>query len=335
MYGCTTQVDGTSETTMGEAKRRKLARKNPRVGMHRLVILEWLKDNECRTGARLNAALLAASKEVPVEYIECRNAFDVLGEIQRLTADVVATGNVPILQIEAHGYEAADGRGVGFSGPSGEAHDEILPWDVLAVELRELNIATQFNLIFIGAACLSDYAIHMLESGSDPSPFVFFVGFEGEVDDTRLLAAMVALHKGTLVDGLSFHASMKLARQCLDPATETLASFWLPEILRKVGLDAAFIIGDPEMNGDLYMEMLAERSEKGLPPVAPQAFHRDQASLAPAAIEEMISKVLAYDRVPENRRRFGLDGAKLAAEARRTNHKPSAAALERAALYRR
>ena len=320
---------------MGEANRRKLARKSPTVGMHRLVILEWLKDDECRTGARLNAALLAASKEVPVEYIECRNASDVLDEIQRLTADVVATGNVPILQIEAHGHEGADGHGVGLSGPSGEAHDELLPWAVLAVELRELNIATRFNLIFIGAACLSDYAISMVESGSDVSPFIFFVGFEGEVEDTRLLAAMVALHKGTLVDGLSFHASMELARQCLDPATETLASFWLPEILRKVGLDAAVIVGDPEMNGDLCMQMLADRLGKGLPPVAPQVFHRDQASLVPAAIEEVLSNVLAYDRVPENRRRFGLDGNKLAEEARRTNHRPSAAALERAALYRR
>jgi hypothetical protein len=319
---------------MGEANRRKLVRKTPTVGLHRLVILEWLADGELETGTALSETLLKAAPGLPVECIKCSSASDVLEEIRRLTADVLATGNVPILQIEAHGYTDEEGRGAGLAGPSGSAHDDGLPWEVLAVELRELNIATRFNLIFIGAACLSDWAVHVVDSGSEALPFILAIGFVDEVDDERLLRTLVVLHKGVLLDGVQFHISANSAQESLDAETEAMAWFSLPSIVRNAGLDAAVIAADPTTSGDLYMRMLDDLAGKGFRPIPPAVFHKHRVSYIPWAIDKVIASLMAYDRVPENRTRFGFDGRKLAREARRTNHQPSAGALERAERYR-
>ena len=327
-----TSVYGNREKLVGEAKRKKLVRRSPKVGLHRLVILEWLKDNEYRTGTLLEEALLKEAPALPVECIECRSATDVLAEVRALTADVLKTGRVPILQIEAHGYADAEGRGL--AGPSGSGHDEELPWEVLAVELRKLNIATRFNLIFVGAACVSDSAIYLVDSGLDPLPFILAVGFATEVRADRLLASMVALHKGVLVNGIPFQSSAQMAHAALDPGTEALAWFSLPLIIRSAGLDAAVIVADPAGNDDLYMKMLADLATKGIPPIPRHTFHKHRASYIPWAIDKIVGSLLAYDQVPENRTRFGFDGRKLAREARRTRHEPTVGALERAVRAR-
>lgn len=319
---------------MGEAKRRKLAGKKPTVGLHRLVILEWLKDNEWPTGTLLTRRLLKLAPELPVQCIKCRSASDVLKEIQRLTADVLATGNVPILQIEAHGYEDENKRGAGLAGPSGAGSTERLPWDDLARELRKVNVATRFNLVFVGAACLSDCAVYTATAASGPLPFVIAVGFVDEVSVRGLLKSMVSFHSGVLIDGAPFQLSAETAMAKLNPTTEALAWFSLPLIIRNAGLDAAVIVADPSTSVDLYMRMLGDLAGQGRPPIAPDVFHRDRTTYIPRAINKIIGALLAYDRVPENRTRFGFDGDKLAREARRTNHKPSAGALERAERYR-
>lgn len=311
---------------MGEAKRKKNGpARGPRLLVHRLVILEWLSEaeDEPKTGTALANKLLQASPELSVTCYRCTSANDVLGRISALTKEMSAPGvGVPILHIEAHGYNpmGENDSALGLAGPSQDGTQEALLWKDLADPLRRLNIATSFNLMFVAAACWGDNAIYEVHKpGTDirPLPFLFAVGFATEVMSHRLESAMVELYTNLLLNNLTLQESLELAHSKLDPATEGLAWFSLPRIIRNVAIDTVLSFSDPARNEEYYLQMLTDLALAGQQPIPPDEYHRRQLTHAPAAIDSVVGALLAYDIIPENRARFGFDGRKLAAEARR------------------
>lgn len=320
---------------MGEAKRKKNEHaQGPRLSVHRLVILEWLSEaeDEPKTGTALAHQLLQASPELSVTCYRCTSANDVLDRINALTKEMSAPGvGVPILHIEAHGYNPIGERdsAIGLAGPSQDGTQEALLWKDLADPLRRLNIATRFNLMFVAAACWGDnaiYEVHKPRTDIRPLPFLLAVGFATEVMSHRLESAMVELYTNLLLNNLPLQESLELAHSKLDQATEGLAWFSLPGIIRNVAINTVISFSDPTRNEEYYLQMLADFALAGQRPIPPEEYHRRQLTHVPSAIDSVVGALLAYNVIPENRARFGFDGRKLAADARRIiRDRPAAA----------
>lgn len=303
----------------GEAKRRrKHAAKYIKFGMHRLVILEWLArgPKDLQTGSELKAALDQIAPSLPVTCVRCDSAADVLARIQELTDNALRTGDVPVLQIDAHGYNEAGAKGITGTGPDGIT--ERISWDVLGEALRRLNLATHFNLMFVGAACWSDNAIYAVTNqGIRPLPFILAVGFPEEVDQHHAFAAMLCLYVAMLVENLGLQQSFNKVEALLSPFGVKLSYFSIPKIIRNAFLDASRSISNPANNHGLYLKEICDAAVVGRRPDSPQQFQNRYAATARGAIDRMLSELLAYTLIPENKERFRYDGRKLIQEAAR------------------
>ena len=309
----------SEECPMDEAKRK--AEKSPYTAslkIHQLVVLEWLRHDEHRTGTNLVKKLRASKANLPVTCIDCWSRQDVLDCIEKLTDDMSESdAKVPILHIEAHGFSPnGDGESaIGIVGPKSQAGgEEILLWSDLAAPLRKLNLATAFNLLFVGAACWSDSSIYTV-TASDFLPFMLAIGFSTTVYSNTLELAMVELYENLLIKSHSIQSSLNLAHEKLDTTSEKLAWFSLPLMIKNAALAAVNLTKDPSANEDRYQHMVAELTAAGVAPLARDEFHRRHLTHAPAAIEKILSVLLAYDLLPANRTRFGFDGKRLAMEA--------------------
>lgn len=311
---------------MGDAKRKKDAPiSGPKLTVHRVVVLEWLRDavEEPKTGTILVNKLLQTAPGLPVTCHRCTSASDVLDRIKALIEEMEAPGaGVPILHIEAHGYSPT-GEGdsaIGLKGPSQHGTQEALLWKDLADPLRRLNIATRFNLIFVAAACWGDSALYEVHSeGTDirPLPFLISIGFATTVMSHRMESAMVEFYSKLLLDHLSLQESLEHADSKLDRTTEGLARHSLPKIIRSAAIDTVRSFMDPVRNEVNYLHMLANLAIVGKKPIPRDEYHRRQLTHVPGAVEKVVGALLAYDVLPENKERFGFDGKKLAAEAKR------------------
>jgi hypothetical protein len=78
--------------------------------LSRVFVVESLEPHEKPTGRQvyelIGSSEHAAELGVSVEYHDCDNALEFTSLIRRLSADVSATGRVPILHVECHGDRA-------------------------------------------------------------------------------------------------------------------------------------------------------------------------------------------------------------------------------------
>lgn len=303
---------------MGQAK-LKTARSNAgSIRMSRLVIVQWLPKSDAQTGSDIRDRMLKrVGHETPIELIDCDSSADVLSTIVRVTAEVLQKGP-PILHIEAHGGIDAGGSVVGFLGPSGNGGHELLSWEALSEPFRALNIETGFNLLVVGAACISEGVLFSI-TPNQPLPYVGAITFRTKVDAGRLRNAMSELYRALLVNKLSVEDSVAHASTELDRDTEQLRFTAVPRLIGQAAQDAITLRDDPAERSAFYYKAIVNSSIIAGHTISltPQHVRRNRDAAAPRVLDAMLHRMLAYDRFPENRERFGFDPVKLLKQVRK------------------
>ncbi|CAM0997471.1 hypothetical protein EJMOOK_02265 [Rhodanobacter sp. Root179] len=185
---------------MGDAKRRRGSRKITwTAGSHHTLIIEWLADDERKTGTELAERLRSWGSAV--ELCCCHSAKDVLVALYGALDRLRITGEVPVIHLEAHGLESpVAGDDSGLRGPDGVGGEEDLLWVSLTPLLGQLNIASYFQLLLVGAACFGLTALDGFNI-RQAAPFSALVGFSSRVNPSRLLDSMIELYRQLLRGG--------------------------------------------------------------------------------------------------------------------------------------
>lgn len=287
----------------------------PTITMHRLLVIEWLGDDDEKTGKELVRQLKLKASDLPVELVICDSKQDVLAAIAKAANDVPTLG-VPILHIEAHGYEPLPfpEEAKGFSGPNrNSGGKEALLWSELEEPLRALNVATLYNLVVVAAACLSETVLFTTRSDR-PVPFMVAVTFRTRVAWSRLERAMVAFYEAFLVQDLSFGEAFERADAQLSPS-EKLGFTSMLRLVLNVVQDVIDVRGTKGHFEDLYLRRSIAQRVNGLGADGRiEALRHFDASIAPA-IDRAVATLLAYDLIPGNRARFGIDANHYARQA--------------------
>ena len=87
----------------------------------------------------------------------------------------------------------------GLDGPGEDGLTELLLWETLTDPLRNLNLATRYNLLVVGAACFS-LGIILDSKGARPAPYTALIAFDTPVAESSLFDAMKELY-WCLLDG--------------------------------------------------------------------------------------------------------------------------------------
>jgi hypothetical protein len=201
---------------MGRASREKAARAkrpiHPRspVAASYVLVIEWLplNDGERRTGTELADLIKNWSR---VELRVCWTRDDVIAALLEADHHLKATGEIPVVHFEAHGFNVRDNgtdrAGLCFSQRGGIEQE--LTWTELAPFLRALNRSARCTLLVVGAAC---YGLTGLDMWSLKAfaPFSSIVGFSGEVKPTTLADSMRELYRQLFIGQ---HKSIPIAVQ--------------------------------------------------------------------------------------------------------------------------
>lgn len=303
---------------MGQARNKEARSDAGSVRMRRLVIVQWLPKDESQTGSDIQSRMLSrVGHDTPVELIDCNSAADVLSAIVKITADVPSKG-IPILHIEAHGGIDEGGNVIGFAGPDGDGCDEVLTWATLTVPFRVLNMSTEFNLLVVGAACISEGVLFVIEP-NESLPYIGAITFRTKVDPGRLRNAMSELYRALLVNRLSIEKSVAHASKELDSDVEELRFTSVPRLIGQAAEDAITFRDAPLERDAYYYKAVVNSSILAGHTVflTPQQVRKNRDAVAPCILEATLHRMLAYDQFPENRERFGFDAAKLVKQVRR------------------
>lgn len=149
-------------------------------------IVEWLSENERRTGQELHDWI---KKQRPgwSMYTACDTKTDVLASIRRAAEFTARCGVVPVLHIEAHGGSAG-------IAPFGSTDAELLSWEELTEPLQQLNHATKCNLVVVVAACIGFAGVLALRKGPI-APAIALVGLDAPVSPQSLLSGTKELYR--------------------------------------------------------------------------------------------------------------------------------------------
>lgn len=199
---------------MGKASRTKAQRPKPARNPHSpvaasyVLVIEWLplNDGERRTGTELANAIEQWQR---VALRVCWTRDDIIAALTEAHAHLKATGEIPIVHFEAHGFtdreDGADRAGICFSQRGGIEQE--LTWKELAPYLRALNRGSHCRLLVVGAACFGLAGIDMWSIDSF-APFSSIIGFNAEVSTTTLAWSMRELYRQLFVGG---HKNIPLA----------------------------------------------------------------------------------------------------------------------------
>ena len=159
------------------------------VGFDYVLVLEWLSDNDERTGSQLHELL--PSVGFRSELVICQSWEDLKGALTRAALEIPIKG-VPVVHLETHGSDpwAEVGEDIGF-GPT----EASVTWTALGTVLAPLNVAADFRLLFVSAACWGSGVIAAIGWGEHPAPFACAVGFRTKVFEGRLRDSMKELYR--------------------------------------------------------------------------------------------------------------------------------------------
>lgn len=170
-----------------------------------VLVIEWLPKGEHQTGELLCKHFNAdADTPVSFELVKCNQASDVL-----LALDVAVqrarNGEVPLIQIEAHGFPRTGRESGGIEGPGLESPEQIL-WEKLWSKFREINTASGYKLVVAAAAChgsdakwgIAQELLLRFDGRPEtvpPVPFMGTLGFASNVFNSSLLRAFVRFYQ--------------------------------------------------------------------------------------------------------------------------------------------
>jgi hypothetical protein len=160
------------------------------VGFDYVLVLEWLAGDDERTGTQLHEFLPSAGFDS--ELVVCQSWADVQRALT-VAASAVRSKGVPVVHFETHGSDpwigTADNIGFGLDEVSGVA------WAQLGSLLAPLNVAADFRLLFVSAACWGSAVIAAIGGGEHPAPFACAVGFRTALVEGRLRDSMKELYR--------------------------------------------------------------------------------------------------------------------------------------------
>lgn len=139
-----------------------------------IIWVRSLPDDELGPSRRINEELIGMRNQGGWAFFEkaARNRAELLAILKQLAND--ADGGLrPIIHFDAHGSKD-DGLALAPSG-------EFLDWAALAEALREINIATENNLICVFATCFAYYFNFQVEL-KKPTPSYLIMAPADEVN---------------------------------------------------------------------------------------------------------------------------------------------------------
>lgn len=278
------------------------------LGFDYLLIVEWLFDDDERTGLALHEWLLRKIPAGKVEYALCRSPAELEARLDQARLEVPTRG-VPIVHIEAHGEDPSAGQTPsGFVGPDGNGGRELLTWEQLGSILRPLNIASRFNLLVVGAGCYGE-GLLLGAQGGEPMPCVAVVGYTDTVSPMSLKHSLMELYYGLLLDKAELGLAVEAAdRQHHFPHDAVLRSTSMVVLLAESFIQgtaitvrkmrAQFPLESTDVDGSSPKSGLAS-----LPPVAVQFLRH--------GLESGWSLMWMLQEFPENAPRFAIDADRL------------------------
>lgn len=277
----------------------------------RVVVIEWLPANDRKTGEELVQRLADWKGPHGIEFYRCDRAESVLRALRHVTERVSVKG-IPILHIESHGAGGPQG---GISGDG----KELLSWHQLRAPLRELNIATRFQLLVVGAACYGDGFIWGIGEIA-ASPFLACIGFPREVSVSAVFDVLLEFYRALLVRHENIEDAVASAQQeSHDPKKEYLR-FTTARSLLIEALNSQFKRDAALSTKERFARDVSLTAQFGIQRGKAASYSRVVASdewSSVAAADKLTTKILALDLFPENRKRFDVDIKALMREARR------------------
>lgn len=238
--------------------------------VNRIVIIEWLLDDDRKTGTELHEWLESRRPGWSM-LVTCSSAEDFAQCFAVLTEVTRTTGTIPLVHIEAHASEE------GIEGPDGPGRIGQIPWEVMAVPLRALNEATRCNLAVFVATCIGYAVVKALNEGPR-APAIAVVGPGASVLPGDLLRASKEFYRRFDDAGAELHA------MAASSSREAGTVDFFVEPFAVLAYDAMWVV---------IIQTL--RNPK-----------LDRAAVA-SLYQRTWDELFMIDVVEENRRRFGID----------------------------
>lgn len=291
---------------MGEAKRRRNSKPITwTAGSHHTLIVEWLREDERKTGSELADRLASWSSDVILK--RCQSGRDVVSALEEALLRLRETGKVPVIHLEAHGLEAPNaGDDSGLGGPDGKGGEEHLLWRQIAPLLGQINLASQFQLLLVGAACYGLTALDCFDI-AQPAPFSALIGFASKVAPRTLFEGMVELYRQLLKGGHgSIPDAVKAANRELNSG-EFLATTSFFHHACAVLVSYAKNELEPSHREAENRRMARIASLEMGRPVSAEEMRKTHRSAALHRCKEAVAIWFAYRELTENRDRFCID----------------------------
>ena len=271
-----------------------------------MLIIEWLGE-ERKTGADLTERIRRWSS--PVEHRPCERAKDVLTALDDASKRIRVHGEVPVIHLEAHGHYAPNsGEPSGLCGPDGRGDEELLEWTTMTPLLGQINAASQFQVLVVGAACHGLTALDAFNVNS-PAPFSAHVAFGTEVHERRLFECMVELYRQLLT---KMHRSIPEATQVANlelnlSEGEMLIAASFHAFARQVieGIAEEQLEPNYQLQNCSRLALLASVNNGTRFDL--EAMRRIQNLALLDGCVRAVNTWFAYDILPQNRQRFDID----------------------------
>jgi len=189
----------------------------PGFGFYRVHILQSLPEGEWNTGLHL----LRFLENLPnthghLQFGRVRTKQDMFGALRQIKSTLLATGQIPLVHLEAHGN--SDGLRL--------SSGEFVEWHELRASLTDINITCQMNLFVALSACSGESLVSMVRL-SEPAPFWGCIGPRSEERSGILYDSFKAFYHRLLGSG-DFRAALDAAGAGLPNGRRTL-TFWPAE----------------------------------------------------------------------------------------------------------
>lgn len=157
-----------------------------------VYVLESLRPGDLKTGAQLFDELIfprAVRMGIEAEYKPVHSRRDLISVIRLILSATAHSNHRPIIHLETHGTE----EGIQL------ADGEVVPWRSIIPLLREINLASENNLIVVAMACRGWYLTGSLLP-SERAPLFMLVGPPEIVSAGDLAQATRRFYGGVLTD---------------------------------------------------------------------------------------------------------------------------------------
>jgi hypothetical protein len=185
---------------------------NQRSLFHYVLVIEWLDDDDKRTGMMLVEHLEASGITCVYAGVETCDGFRAV--LEEALARIPEWG-IPVIHIETHGEKPSDNIDEDVLFGSGDG--PLLTWPQLGEMLAPLNQAADFQLMLVGAACYGAAAMGAMTGASHVAPFAVCIGYETEVIDDSVIDSMTELYSALLVRREPPHDAIARAESALRP----------------------------------------------------------------------------------------------------------------------